>query len=177
MINLIPPAAKHNLKKEYISRVATVWSWLGAFSIAVGVALLLPTLLFISLQYKALTADSNTAREMKESLVEAEALIEDTTILAKHLNQASESRSFLFYIKTLEEITPSGVSLSEFVVSENGDKAPSIALSGLASDRASLSSFVDAIENSGEFLEAKLPLDSLAATKNIRFNLTVTPTN
>ena len=97
MINLIPPAAKHNLKKEYISRVATVWSWLGAFSIAVGVALLLPTLLFISLQYKALTADSNTAREMKESLVEAEALIEDTTILAKHLNQASESRSFLFY--------------------------------------------------------------------------------
>jgi len=175
MINLIPPAAKQNLKREYMFRVATVWLWLLTFAVLVGIAFAVPVVMLINLQQSALTNDSSSASQMKESLAEAEAAIKETNVLARHLSEHEAADKYLTYIDTLDEIAPAGIRLTEYNISHNSEGVPTIAVSGVAASRASLSKLVDAIEANPDFTAAKLPIDSLAATTNINFNLNITP--
>jgi hypothetical protein len=176
MINLIPPGAQNQVKREYWLRVFTVWIILIASACMMIATLYMPVYVLVRSQLDAFLQAYTQASIESDSFKDSELAIEKANEIAKLLSEADKAISFSTVIFELEEVSQAhGVTITEFVLlREKGELQP-IVLRGIALSRLDLTSFRDAIEAHELFKSAELPLSNLAKDKDITFGITIKP--
>ena len=175
MINLIPPDAKKAVVKEYWLRVAVVWLFLLAISLIIVGVFKLPSYVLLQAQEIAFEEQFESAAENQAEFEQSEALIKQANLEAKHLNSFATTVPFSEYMDTLDSLATAGVSISNFSFKKNDGVLEEILITGTAADRKSLTQFKDVISENESFANAELPISNLAQDLDIRFSITVIP--
>lgn len=169
MINLIPPAARKNLLTLYWARVVSVWSILLGVASLIGVILLLPTYVLVSIQtgvYESANADlANSASTFDVSAAE----LITANQQAQDILQAESTQSFSGHLLVLEELA-GPVQILELQFS-SGDTASQFTVSGLAANRLDLVAFRDALDASPQYDDVDLPISNLIKDRDIVFTM------
>jgi len=174
MINLIPPDAQKQVKREYKIRVASVWLYLLGSAFLIIAILYAPTYVLLRSQLSSFSEEYAQANTQDETFKELETAINAANETAKLLNTSSNMVLFSTIISELESLTTNGVDITNFMMSREGSVVNSIVINGDAVSRSSLSSFRDAIEASELFESATLPLSNFAKDRDIPFSITIT---
>lgn len=175
MVNLLPPAAKNAIKREYWIRVATVACVTATLCVGVVFFLQVPTYVLLTSQLNGFETRFKEAQTEKGVLQQVENEVKDINALAKHLGNIREPVFFSDYVRAIESLTSTDITLSSFDGVRVKGKIEKIQIRGVAGSRSSLAQFSEDITNSPLFFEAKLPIENLARDKNIDFELTVIP--
>lgn len=173
MINLIPPEGQKRLKREYMLRVAIVFSILFGFVFLLLSVALIPTYVLVSAQIRALSVET-TQEESKNDLFKT--VEEETKNIEKIVAQIDKVNSTILVTPLLAEVeeqTPPGVVVRSYNVSEEGGVIQKIQLQGVATTREALVRFRDNLEASDRFKKAEVPLADLARDSNLPFNIIV----
>jgi Tfp pilus assembly protein PilN len=172
MINLIPPAAKATLAREYWVRTSSVWLTLWGSALLLVSIMFIPVLVFISLQ-KEILADlvatgekSSLEHELStEQLLRANnqaiLLLQNKSVFSIH-----ESVAPLIRTITQSSIELTGIDLNQTV-------APTLIIDGVARDRQTLATFRDNLEKNDMFENVTLPISSLVRDVDIPFTITI----
>lgn len=177
MINLIPPSAQDQVRKEYWIRVISVWAVLLGSACVVVAIFNAPAYVLVSSQLSSYLQEYNQAALENESFKESERAVVRSNEIAALLARSDESLQFSEVMSHLESLTGSAVEITEFDFTRSGDTIQSIAISGEAESRLALSMFHEAIESDSLFQSASLPLSNLAKDKDIPFTITIVPRN
>jgi hypothetical protein len=176
MINLIPPGAQKQVKREYWMRVFTVWIILVASACVMIATLYMPVYVLVKSQLDAFLQAYTQASVESESFKDSEQAVEKANDIAELLSAANKALPFSTVIFELEEVSKEhGVSITEFVLLRDKGKLQPIVLRGTADSRLDLTSFRDAVEAHDLFKSAELPLSNLAKDKDITFSITIEP--
>lgn len=175
MINLIPPSAHTQVKREYWIRVISVWLVLIGTAFLIVALLNLPVYVLVRSQLSSYLQEYNQASDESESFKASEFEIQKSNEIAKLLAKADSVTPFSTIITELEALTSSGVKISDFSLSRQNGEISSISINGQASSRLALTQFKDAVEASPLFESVTLPLSNLAKDKDISFSITIVP--
>jgi len=175
MSNLLPLPAKQRIVHEYWIRVISVWLFLVTFALVIVAALMAPTYFLISSQLQVIGNEYADAESTEASFAETNATIEEANALAQMLNVTEQDPSFSDLIAELEQVTATGVTLTNITLTKSGAELPNISIVGVADTRASLANLKDAILSSKYFSDAKIPLSNFAKEKDIDFSITIKP--
>ncbi len=177
MINLLPQHAKKELVKEYWLRTVTVWCLLWSLTILIGIILLVPPYMLISLQTNAYRESAESATEKNESY----------DAVAKELTRASERASAMSdhfarpaaasYLELLKQFENESLSITQIGFEKNAEGVLPIKVSGVAKDRQALAGFREAMLANEAIESVELPISNLAKDKDIVFDVVVTMTN
>lgn len=181
MINLIPPAAKKIMVREYWTRVLTVWVMLGGTACLIVTLLLLPTYLLLSIKTSVIKEQAAaatqkvasydvSATELQTANRQAQILLKDTTTL-----------SYSGLVAEFETIAGEGVSINDFRFLQSSTLG-TISLSGVATTREDLANFRDRLESDVRFAKVDLPISNLIKDRDLLFSMsliiaTTTPTS
>ena len=174
MTNLIPPKAKRTIKREYWVRtfsVAAILTGLVAVVVALTAA---PIYAMLSFQLDGLRlergqGDEGTTTEYENAVTEIKAA--NTAA-----NQLITSKNDVLSSVVLGEISAmltSDITLTGFSYAAQEGVINVVTVRGVATTRASLVAFKDALERKPLFARADVPVSSLAESTNISFELTV----
>ncbi len=169
MINLIPYSAKKVVKREYWTRVISVWMFLLTLVSVTFLVELIPLRLLTDLLGKSVSSELSGAISAKEELSNIEKTVTDTNTLIKKLSVKSNEVHYSDYVDLIDELSGDSVQVTEmgFV---SGNK---VSLSGVAKDRETLAGFRNSLEASPSFSAVVLPISNLAKDKDISFTLTL----
>lgn len=176
MINLIPPVAKRAMLREYWQRVGVVWLLLLSLCIVLAALLTAPSFVLVQSQlsaYELQLQAAATAVSEQDALAAQVTLAntQATTVLA-----AGEVPRMSPYLEQLQQLTGSGISLTQIDVVRVERVITELAVVGTALNRESLTQFSARIEEDERFGEATVPLESLAANEDIAFTLRIAVT-
>lgn len=174
MINLIPPEGKKVIIKEYLARVATVWSYICMFACVGGGVALIPTYVFFTHQLQ--TMESGPAEHTTEIVAEYQKTLEtlkEATVVASQLGRTTPSVEASAVVHHLEEALTDDIALGGLAVSLDDSKTK-IEARGVARTRDSLRRFVEALKKDAFFAEAKIPVSDLAKDTNLPFSVSLT---
>jgi hypothetical protein len=160
MINLIPPSAQKQVKREYWIRVVTVWMFLAGISSVLSICFFIPAYVLVHNQLDSFSLQFKEADTNSESLKASEKAIVQANAISTLLTQSESTVSFSTVISEIEKVKTPDILLFDFSVMRTGDVFTSIMVSGTASSRASLSTFREALD---------------ANDKDIPFTITITP--
>jgi len=185
MINLLSQEEKDNLRKEYHFRLATVSLAGVVFVVAASFVALYPSYSVLNSKYDLLVKDSGgeRAKDQKTKEEDIENLVKDTNVkIEKWRDSAGTTHAWELSSHILNART-SGVYLTGLVYDNALQKselikgvAPSssrFTLSGKASTRSSLLSFVEALKKKPFFSLVDLPISSLVNETNLDFTIRV----
>ncbi len=175
MINLIPPDARKAVVKEYWLRVAIVWLFLLSIALAIVVVFRFPSYVLLQTQEIAFEEQYESAQQKQVEFEASEALIKKANLEAQHLNSFATSTPFSVYIDALDALAVNGIVIEQFSFKKEGNTLKEILITGIATDRKSLTTFKDVITSDVAFDNAALPIANLAQDLDIRFSITVTP--
>ncbi len=175
MINLIPPDAEKEVRKEYWIRVLSVWAFLLGSAFLIIALLNVPLYQLLASQSAAYQVAYTTASEQTNEFKNAEESIKNANTVATLLTQKTSRVAFSKVLETIEGLVPEGVTIESYSFTRKGDALSTISVAGTSATRASLSEFRLAIEGDPLFKTATLPLSDLAKDKNIPFSLSITP--
>jgi len=176
MINLVPPAARAQIIKEYWFRVIAVWMFLLGTGCLVVASLLLPTYMLLR----------NELTSLRNQVMDNEVKVANFTSSATELRKAMDQTNILLsgqsmvaataYDERLVALAGDSVQINaiSFIQSTTSTK---IEVSGIAETRTALASFRDAVEAAPEFTDALLPISSLIKDRELDFVLTITGTS
>ncbi|MCB9819533.1 PilN domain-containing protein [Candidatus Nomurabacteria bacterium] len=170
MINLLPTQAKKVVKREYSLRLLAVFSLSLSFACLVLLMMSIPTWLMLSYQTIGEDKDQTLLNEIAKDRAHAEQELSETQRIIEHLSQRPSSLSHTAIIESLDQLGGKGVTINQFIFDTKGK----LTLTGIASTRATLSSFRDRIEESKDFKSVDLPLSSLVQESEAAFTMTVT---
>lgn len=172
MINLIPPAAKKSIKREYVKRVITVWLLLFSVGFAILAVFLLPTFVALRDEISTLkeTAETGSLRVSQYDISATELTAANRQALLL-LNKATTS-ALSEVIDTLTTFAGTKVSLTNFQFA-NLATAGKITLSGIASTRQDLAIFRDVITGDKRFSGVDLPISNLIKDKDLLFTMNI----
>jgi hypothetical protein len=176
MINLIPPGAQKQVKREYWLRVFTVWVILIASACVMIATLYMPVYVLVKSQLDAYLQAYTQASVESESFKDSEKAVEKANDIAELLSAANKALPFSTVIYELEEVSRQyKITITEFVLLRDDGKLQPIVLRGTALSRLDLTSFRDAVEAHELFKSVELPLSNLAKDKDITFSITIEP--
>jgi len=176
MINLIPPGAQKQVKREYWLRVFTVWIILIASACVVVAILYVPVYVLVRSQLDAFLQAYTQASVESESFKDSELSVEKANDIAELLSAANKALPFSSVISELEEVSDiHNVTITEFILLREKANLQPIVLRGTAKSRFDLTSFRDAVEAHELFKSVELPLSNLAKDKDITFSITIEP--
>ncbi len=175
MINLIPPRARSMIVKEYWLRVLAVWLFLLGTGCLLVASLLLPTYMLlrndlVSLRDQVAANAAETANFDTSSAALSTAMKE-----AELLGAMGTTSSYTKDVARLTSIAGGEVVVRSFSFARV-EQTTTITITGVASTRASLATFRDAIEADANFTDAVLPISSLIKDKNLDFTMTLIST-
>lgn len=173
MANLIPPEARQRIKRDYIFRLATVWSMMLGVVLVIIAVLLVPSYFLVSLQLSAYTNDNQAKIDDLNNFKEIETTVRTTNAISSLLNEPIQPIANTELLQTLWSVAEN-ITLVSVKLQWNGMTVSDIALEGIASDRSSLLAFRDALEAEAYFTKAELPISNLAQDENIYFSITLT---
>lgn len=173
MINLIPPAARRSVVREYWLRAISVWLLLFGTGCLIVASLLLPTYVLIRLQVGELEQTAVAASEKVATYdVSASALVAANK--QAQLLMGTSTTPFSTYLTQLEQFAGAGVVLRDiqFVRSKTG--VGSITVAGTAATRQVLANFRDALEAEPAFSKVNLPISNLIKDRDLLFVIDIT---
>lgn len=174
MINLIPPAARRAVIKEYWIRVCTVWFFLITFAALSVTILKTPTLMVVLAQSAQYSDAMSAAAKEQEASELSEASIESANRQAIHLMSSASSTPFSVVMRELRALSGTGVVIKEFTLNRTEGTLGTIMITGIADSRSALTGFNDAIKAHPLFTDAVLPIANLAQDRDINFQITIT---
>lgn len=177
MINLIPPAAKRAMKREYWMRVGVVWLMLLTAVIMVAAALTTPAFVLVSTQLQAYESQMQTAEAAAD---EQQRLVEEVKLSNQQAQVAytiGSVQHIIPYLSRVTELSGSSIELQQVSAKRNEARVvETIEVAGTAATRQSLTAFSQALEFDPLFDEAKVPLSNLAEQEDISFMLSISVT-
>ena len=173
MINLIPPAARKNIIKEYWVRVVTVWLFLAGTVSLIILFLLLPTYVLIGMQNNLLKQDVATASLKSHSYDVSATVLLNANRQAQLLVDTREVTPFSLYTNKLEKLAGTKVTIQEMRFSRLESLAGTIQISGVSNTRQNLADFRDAIEADQNFSTVDLPISSLVKDRDLLFSMEI----
>ncbi len=174
MINLIPPSAQEQVKREYWLRVATVWMVLIASALLIVAILNIPLFVLVRSQLDAFQTEYAQASLESESFKSSEGAVERANNIAMLLSRTEED-TFSAIITELEILSGSEISISEILLSLTEGELNPIVIKGTAASRLAVTTFQSSLEAHPLFKNAVLPLSNLARDKDIVFTITIEP--
>lgn len=174
MINLIPPSAKKSIVTEYWLRVLSVWCFTWAFSLVVGIFLLVPVYVLINLQVSTLNESAASASEKLATLNDVTGEFNLANQQARVLIDGSKRQPLSTYNELFRNLETSEVTISSIMINRTKEGVAPVALTGEAANRQALASFRDSLLALPEVASVDLPISNLAKDRDIQFNLTVT---
>ena len=174
MINLIPPAARKSVTREYWLRVISVWLFLFGTGCLIISVFLLPTYMLVHGQTVTLGGQVLATADTSANFDASIATLAKASADALFLKKSASTTPFSSYLKTLESLTGSGVSLHSVNYSHSAATADKLTIAGVASTRAELATFRDTLEATPEFVTVVLPISSLAKATDVLFSLDMT---
>jgi len=173
MINLIPPSAQKEVKKEYALRVATVLLSLIASACMIVVILCVPVYVLIRSQLDAFLSEYTQAHSESETYKDAEAAIVEANNTAQLLSLGHKDITLGEIVGELKELSGTDIAITETLLSRTADGLAPMSIKGTASSRLALTAFQTKLEDHPQFKNVVLPLSNLARDKDIVFNITV----
>ena len=173
MINLLPPAARKSVVREYWLRVSAVWLFLLGTGCLIVAVLLLPTYMLIHTQINTLDSQVSASTAKASTFdVSAAALIQASTDAAI-LTQGASSTPFSHYLKLIETLAGPDITLRDVTYVKTTESGK-LTLAGQAATRQSLANFRDALEADPVFQNVNLPISSLIKDRDLLFSLDIT---
>lgn len=171
MINLIPPAARKNVIREYWLRVISVWLFLLGTGCMIVAVLLLPSYMLVHNQIITL-GEQVTAGAEKNTTFDTSALaLKKAGEQAALLMQGASTTPFSQYLLKLETLAGSGIGLYD--ISYTKVPQPAITISGTADTRENLAGFRDALEANPAFSDVNLPISALIKDRDLLFSMSL----
>jgi hypothetical protein len=174
MINLIPAEAKKHLVREYWIRSVTVWFFLWAFVLVLGVALLVPSYVLLNLQVKAYSETAETAGEKNANFEAVAKELERASKTAASLSDHLSHPPMTSYIELLRSFETDSISVTQVGLERDGDKIGLIKMNGIAADRQALAAFRNRMLEDELIETVDLPISNLAKDRQIPFELSIT---
>jgi Tfp pilus assembly protein PilN len=171
MINLIPPAARRNVVREYWIRVISVWMFLMGTGFLVVAALLLPTFVLIRSQINVLSAASYMVAEKVASYDVSATELKLASTQAVILASAGTTTPFSAYLSLIEKNTGDGIQIRSVDFSRAGVSGGTVVLSGESKTRQALADFRDLMESEGLFTKVDLPISNLIKERDVLFSM------
>ena len=172
MINLIPPSARKSVTREYWLRVISVWLFLFGTGCLIISIFLLPTYVMVHTQTVSLGGQMSATADTTASYDEAIATLTKASADAAYLHRTASTTPFSSYLKTLESLAGSGVSIHS--VSYTRAVTETVTVTGVASTRELLAAFRDGLEAAPEFATVVLPIAALAKATDVLFTMDIT---
>ena len=173
MINLIPPAAKKSIIRDYWMRVVAVSLFALSAVLFALAALLVPAYVLVSSQLTSLEATAASRSADASAFKEVEAEVKAANAIARMLqNETTDIKSFEL-IKTFETIGPRSVTVKGVEITRNRTKFTELTVTGVAADRTALVAYRDAVLADERFITAELPISNFAENKDIPFSIDV----
>lgn len=172
MLKLLLKKEKDEIKKEYVFRFLIIL-FLGLSSIMfLFLISLTPSYVVLKIEEKNLNNELNLAQD-SELNSDRKRLKDKLVSLQKTLNIVDTPKSKIsYYIQKITEKQLRDISISGISFLKQTD-VDSIVLDGNANSRASLASFITALESVPEFESVNLPFSSFARDAEIPFTITI----
>ena len=177
MINLLPLAAKKQVRREYWVRVATAWLMLWTVALFVGASILLPAYVLVGSQISVYELSADEASEQVESYQEVRSALTAASEQARLVVDEAELPVMSKLIDVFEDEQGTDIEFTELQLSREGTDIAPVSISGVAADRQALASFRDRLLALEQVSTVDLPISNLASDRDIKFTLTVTLTN
>jgi hypothetical protein len=175
MINLIPPSAQTEVRKEYWLRVATVWLFLCGSALLILVVLNIPLHVLVGSQLDAFSNEYAQANLESELFKGSEEAVKKANDVAQLLSNTHDEPTFSKIIEEIESLSGSDIRILDVTLTRKGALLEPIVVRGSAASRLALTEFQDALEAHPLFKQAELPLSNLARDKDIVFTITIEP--
>lgn len=172
MINLIPPAAKKIMTRDYWARVGIVWVLLIGTACFIVTLLLIPTYVLIQIKTTLLNEEAKSATEKMASYDISATELQVANRQAQILLQEPPLVSYSTFMNDLEQAADLDVKITEFrfVRTKNSGL---INLSGIAKTRQSLADFRDVLEADVRFVKVDLPISNLIKDRDLLFSMSL----
>lgn len=177
MINLIPPAAKRAVRREYWQRVFVVWLVLLNVCLVLGGLLTAPSFVLVQSQLTAYQSQLESAAAVASEQDQLAATITDTNERARTVLAAAEVPAMTPYLERLRALASAGVAITQVRVIRTEALVTELVVSGEARSRESLRRFSEQIVADERFAAADVPLENLAANEDIAFSLSIVVAN
>jgi len=174
MINLIPPAGRVRIVREYWIRVIAVWLFLFGTGCLLIVALLLPTYVLIHAQINTLAGSVETMSEKVATFDTSASELVAASNQSKILLGLGTTTPIIAYVEKLEILSGTEVSIRSFDIDRPKFFGGFITIAGEATTRQSLADFRDAIVKDKAFAEVNLPIGNLIKDRDILFSMQIT---
>ncbi len=174
MLNLIPPAARKSVIREYWVRAVTVFMFLLGTGFLLVASFLLPTYVLIDNQVESMQAEvdaraATTASFDASSGSLTNAMKQANTLLAA---EGGAMVPATVLTNTLDTLSGPEVDLTQVSFTKTA-ATTTLMISGQAKNRPALAGYRDAIEGHEYFLSADLPISSLVKDKDLLFTMTI----
>ena len=174
MINLIPPAARKSVVREYWLRVISVWLFLLGTGCLIVSVLLLPTYMLVRGQTVTLGGQALATADKTASYDASIAALVKASTQAAFLKAGASTTPFSGYLKIIESLSTTGISVNSVSYTHVSATVDKMTISGVAQTREGLAMFRDALEASPEFVSVVLPIASLAKATDVLFSMDMT---
>lgn len=173
MINLIPPAARRSVMREYWFRAISVWLLLCGTGCIIIAVLLFPTYILIRMQVNQIDANMTASSDKVATFDVSSAELTLANTRAQVLTSISSSTPFSTYVDTIETLSGGEVTISQMVFARP-QTGGTIKLSGTAKTRQALAQFRDALEAETAFDAVDLPISNLIKERDLLFFMDIT---
>ena len=173
MINLIPPAARRSIVREYWLRVVSVWLFLFGTGCLIVTVLLLPTYVLIHAQVATLSAQVVATSEKTATFDVSAAELIEASRLAALLSTTASTTHFSESLTALEQLAGAGITIRDVSFTRTGGNGE-FTIAGGATTRQNLATFRDALEAHPAFATVDLPISALIKDRDLLFSMKVT---
>lgn len=170
MANLLPQDKKDKIRKEYKTRVFTIFSFIFGGVLIIATVLLASLYILLSSRLSDLNQMYAAAAGKEEEIVRLEGAINETRAKLELLQHSGSSLKIPYGVfKTVIDIKPESISLTKMAYSNNNQ----VTVSGFAPYRKDLQDFVVVIGNHELFLPVEYPFSNITQKQDIDFSLTI----
>jgi Tfp pilus assembly protein PilN len=175
MINLIPTEEKKEIRKDFYSRLLTVFFMMLCFLVLILLIATSPSYI-VSLE-KKVSISQRLEKQKNEVMpeIDQQAVISIKDLDAKlALLVEARKNQYIFSQKVINEIVSqrvSGIKITRFSYENNPLDGKKVGITGLAQDREQLLLFREALESDSSFKQVDLPISNFVKGADIEFNL------
>lgn len=175
-MNLLPHREKKNVRREFLLRAGVVGAFLVFLTGITGIALQMPSY-FLSKTKEQSAQEQMTAIQKRAETQQRDEISAELRGAQEKLSvlETEPSESLSAVTRTIVDTQPTGIQLSALSFVRQGEEnTGSIRLSGIASNRETLRSYVSTLQSEDVFSQVELPVRDLASDEDIQFSLTIT---
>lgn len=174
MINLIPPAGRARIVREYWIRVIAVWLFLFGTGCLLVAALLLPTYVLIHSQTSLLSQTVAVNIDKVTTFDVSVLKLTEATNLARLLTGEGTTTLTSWYLTNLETSAGTEVTIRSYDFDRPFLRGGTVTIAGVATTRQALANFRDQVASDPVFSAVNLPIGTLIKDRDVLFSMRIT---